>query len=60
MVLPWKPTKAQFRSVNYIKGFHMPSSKACAYRKKGMMLLLRGFARVQFIRGCVGLVQELV
>ena len=30
--------------------FHMPL-KACAYRKRGMMLLLRGFARDQFIRG---------
>ena len=25
--------------------------KACAYRKKGMPPLLRGFARVQFVRG---------
>ena len=35
------------------KGFHMPL-KACAYRKKGMMLLPRGFARGQFVRGVCG------
>ena len=36
-----------------VKGFHMPL-KACSYRKKGMMLLPRGIARVQFVRGVCG------
>ena len=37
-----------------IKGFHMPL-KACAYRKKGMLLLPRGIERYyQFIRGVCG------
>ena len=44
-----------------IKGFHVPL-KACAYRKKGMMLLPRGIERysVSPWRVCVELGQELI
>ena len=35
--------------------------KVCAHRKTGMMPLLRGFARVQLVRGVSGItvIQEL-
>ena len=37
-----------------IKGFHMPL-KACAYRKKGMMILPLGkLNAIQFVRGVCG------
>ena len=41
-----------------IKGFHMPS-KACAYRKKGMMLLPRGIERFS-VRSSVASVELLI
>ena len=36
-----------------VNEFHTPL-KACAYRKKGIVPLLREFARVQFFRGVCG------
>ena len=46
------------KSIRYIirldiKGFD-PPLKACAYTKKGIVLLPRGIARVQFVRGLCG------
>ena len=54
MVFPWEPNKGVRYGIRLdIKGFHM-RLKACGYRKKGMMLLLRGIAHGQFfIRGRV-------
>ena len=45
MVFAWDPNKGVRYGIRLdIKGFHMPL-KACAYRKKGMMLLPRGIER---------------
>ena len=42
-----------------IKRFHMPL-KACAYRRKGMMLLPGGIERFSVRPWCVELIQELI
>ena len=44
MVFPWEPNKAYDIGYDW---FHMPL-KACAYRKKGMMVSPRGIERYSF------------